>query len=183
MKKNTLISLVLILTILASCSQLSNSKQKESVKLDSLKVAPINPAASTINIDDPHTVDSKELIFKEWNLPNKLKESWAKAEEIKYSEIINFEEIKDTVLINYTVLSKDSSNFVFKNVNIKVSNINSDYNIYGTVSDQVNHGTKSAIDMFIAISIQADYKHKFPSKKIYARGYVVIAKNGVIKKL
>ncbi|MDQ1164878.1 hypothetical protein [Flavobacterium sp. SORGH_AS_0622] len=175
MKTNTLILSVLVLTFAISCKQSSEEKTIYTLSTQ-------NKSVSVIDISDNQ--NSSELASREWELPQKLKEEWKNAKEIKYTDTLHFEQIKDILLVDYTVISKDSSNFIFKKVKVTAPNASQNYSFSSEISQQHNHGNKSAFDMFITVSIFATSKPRNnQGTEMFGKSYVIIAKNGVVKPL
>lgn len=175
MKQISLILSIVVLTFATGCKQ---SSEKETISV----TLPQNKSITTIDISDNQT--SSELAFREWELPQRLKKEWVNAKEIKHIDTLRFDQIKEVILIDYTVLSKDTSNFIFKKIKITAPNPNKVYSISGVVSEQLNHGSKSAFDMFLTVTLQATSKPvNNEGKQIFGQAYLILAKKGIIKPL
>jgi len=179
MKLSLLSISVFVLFVISSCQ---NASEENSVT--KLKDFTTDTKKSIISFDNLDNANQKELANREWDLPQKLKESWSQAKELSYIDTLQLDEISDRFLVDFTVLSKDSTNFIIKNVKITALTSNRKYYFDSEIFDQFNMGTKSAYNMGVTAVIQAKAKSGVTNvNKLYAKVYSIFAKQGVIKPL
>jgi hypothetical protein len=187
MKGTLIFGCAMFFTLFISCKEKSGEKVRVTESLDSVSETSTHKK-SVISFDIPNAGASGEIVSKEWELPQRFQETWKDAREIKYSDTLRFKEVKNSFVINFTVLSKDSQNFILKNIKIiGPTDDSTQYNFTGEISEQFNMGTRVAYSMGAIITITAILKPEIAEvegvNKIYGVGYSVIAKDGSVKEL
>ncbi|ALI97728.1 hypothetical protein DC20_00375 [Rufibacter tibetensis] len=166
--------------MLLSCNK--SSVQSEETKSTSEIHAIDGNQASEIrdNIDDSANI----LATREWDLPTDLQGEWKQANEISYSDTIRFDNVRAAVIINFTVLSKDASNFIMKSATVNAFERDKSYNLTASISDQINMGSKTAFDTYITVNLQATLKPgRRSSRKLEGKMLAVYAKKGFVEPL
>lgn len=181
MKTYLLLNLAFVLLVISGCQ---NTSKKIGVTESKDSVAETSSQKKIISFDDLENANQEELANREWDLPPRLKESWSQAKELNYKDTLQLDQISDKFLINFTVLTKDSSNFIIKNFKITALASNPKYYFSSLIFDQFNMGTRNAYNMGVTAVIQAQLKSGVVSvNKLYAKMYSIVAKEGVIKPL
>ena len=180
MKTSLLLTTAFFVMWICGC-QLPSEKNGVTASKDSITES---SKKNIISFDDLSKLNQEELAFREWTLPQRLMEPWAQAKELKYSDTLRFDQLTDYLLVNFTVLSKDDSNFIIKDVKISALTSNPKYFYTGEIFDQFNMGTRNAYNMGVTAVIQAQLKPGVASEnKLYAKVYSIVAKDGVVKPL